>query len=117
MKQKLSIYKESKNFEALFYNASLELERDAIPIRLMKRYIMLMKLMVVNFLMIRLILMDMVMFSVICPTPKASPLTVQPTLGGLAPMLKRMRPLGSFVLNLNDIVPVFTASHFGRICK
>lgn len=31
MKQKLSIYKESKNFEALFYNASLELERDAIP--------------------------------------------------------------------------------------
>lgn len=49
-------------------------------------------------------------------TPKAPPLTVQPTLGGLAPMLKRMRPFGSFVRNLNDMVPVFTASHFGRIC-
>lgn len=50
------------------------------------------------------------------PTPKASPLTVQPTLGGLAPMLKRIRPLGSLVRNLKEIVPVFTASHFGKIC-
>lgn len=50
------------------------------------------------------------------PTPKASPLTVQPTLGGLAPMLKRIRPLGSLVRNLKDMVPVFTASHFGKIC-
>lgn len=50
-------------------------------------------------------------------TPKASPLTVQPTLGGFAPMLNRIKPFGSFVRNLNDIVPVFTASHFGNICE
>lgn len=49
--------------------------------------------------------------------PKAPPLTVQPTLGGLAPMLNISKPFGSFVRNLNDSVPVFTASHFGRICE
>lgn len=49
------------------------------------------------------------------PTPKASPLTVQPTLGGFAPMLNSKRPFGSLVRNLNDMVPVFTASHFGNI--
>lgn len=49
-------------------------------------------------------------------TPKAPPLTVQPTRGGFAPMLNNSMPFGSFVRNLNDIVPVFTASHFGRIC-
>lgn len=49
--------------------------------------------------------------------PKAPPLTVQPTLGGLAPMLNKSKPFCSLVRNLKDTVPVFTASHFGRICE
>lgn len=47
----------------------------------------------------------------------AALLTVQPTLGGFTPVLKAIRPLGSLVRNLNEMVPVLTASHGGRTWK
>lgn len=62
-------------------------------------------------------------FSIICATQQKTPRGIgknskkKLTLGGRIPPLKSIRPLASFVRNLNEIFPDFLAFHGGRICN